>query len=69
MDKEQTFKELRTARELFGKKSFYDNEENYHNLIFGLGYVLVHCPEELCSMVTATILETERRWELSLIYR
>ena len=56
MDRERTLFELGEAWRLASTRG-----TNLERLIFGLGYVLVRCPEDMTDLVRAAILNAERR--------
>jgi hypothetical protein len=58
-DKEYCIAELHEARRIFSTKPF--TQEKGERLLKGLALMLFYCPEELTTMVEATIYECERR--------
>jgi hypothetical protein len=58
-DKEYCLSELREARRIFTTKPF--SPEKGDLLMKGLALMLFYCPEEVTSLVEATIYECERR--------
>jgi hypothetical protein len=58
-DKEYCFEQIKEARKLFGNKN--TTEEQYEAMEKVLGFAYLYCPEEIKSLVFATLNEAERR--------
>ncbi len=66
---EQMFTEVRQARELMGDRACMGDPERRQRLIYGLGLIFFRCPDDLAPMVTAQIIEVERRGVLMDLYQ